>query len=615
MAESLKVTKDQVSNGGSVKKEFDAIAEYIVDEMRRREKSEARKDLDRKIKEIDRQVAMIPKRGIKRNYDGSPNKDKAWMSELEPPNQRQALEMNTADARRLLWPDTGSWFEANAEMTDKYLKEVQDLAMIAGDENETRSSVNQEIVNEIVETWLLNVHRSYNFRGNMDIINSESFKYGTGVGRGKMVKTPFFSQEIVIPQLVPVSLKHTYLDDSKYNLMNEGIYIEAGQIRRLYMRWEDLVISAQKGIKDPDDQQGGWIPANLAGLEPAQGEEVELIEYEGDIIVPVENSSLYLPRVIVTVAVGGKSSVIRYRNRKSARSSYFLFPYHVESVDTPYAVGPLVMGHPIQCAAAEALNTSMDAAALSTLPQIFYDGDDPNFLSTGGPNIRPGGSDPSLGEVREISPGDPGALFQIYMGLTNQYAELTGMTGARLGAQTSSHTTAYAKNQEVARGQIRIVDYIKSTMQGPLSEWLQYCYGESLDALGSKSVSVYMHKSRSFINISKKALPKNVFFDIMGAAGPQEDAQKVGAQIQAMQMVIGLETMKRQLGEGDPININAVQKEFLRKGGLIDVDKFYETGAEGAPPKPEGAPAMGGAGGGDIGNSVPAALQTILAQR
>lgn len=618
MAESLKLTSESVSKKKVGKDDFACIAEAIVDEQRKRERSEDRKSLEKKMKEIDRQVSMTPASSGKRNADGSGGQ--SWTSELELPNQRQALEMNNADARRLLWPDSGSWFEANAEMTDKYLSEVEDLALIAGDENETRSSVNQEIVNELVEAWMLNQHKAYNFRKNMDVINAESFKYGVGIGRAKIVKTPFFSTEIEIPQLVPCSLKNTYLNNNKYNLLHEGLNIDAGIIRKVFIRWEDLKIAASKGGNDPDDMNGGWIPANLKGLEPDDDKSLELIEFEGDLVVAKTSESLYLPRVIVTVACGGKdgdtkSNVVRLRFRKSARSSYFLFPYHEEDMNTPYAVGPLIMAHPIQAAGTMALNKAMDAACLSTDPFLFYDADDPEMAANGGPVIYPGGSCPKTGDVQEFAPGEASALFQVYIGLMNQYAELTGMTGARLGAQTTSHTTAFAKGQEVNRGQIRIVDYVKSVMQGPLAEWLQYAYEQSRELLGDKNVSIYMHKSRSFVNLSKDALPQNVFFDIFGASGPSEDAAKVGAQVQAMQMAIGLETAKRQLGEGDPMNLTALQKEFLRKGGLIDVDKFYEAGQPNIPQGVAGASPMDGANGGSIENAVPAALQAVLAGR
>lgn len=617
MVESLKVSADGVKKkGGKVgKDEFAKIAEYVVSEFRRREKSKERKALDKKIKEIDRQVCMEPDTAYKKNADGS-SSGMAWMSELEPPNQRQALEMNNADSRRLLWPDSGSWFEAHAEMTDEYLRQVEDLSLIAGDENETRSSVNQDIVDEIVEAWMVNIHRAYDFRANMDVINAEAFKYGVGIGRMKRVKTPFFSTEIEIPQLVPVSIKNTFLDDRKYNLLHENLNIEPSVIRRTWMKWEDLQISASKGSNDPDEENGGWISAGIKSLMPDKNEDIELIEIEGDLVISNSNSeSLYLPRVIVTVAVNNEKqeqSVVRYRNRKSARSSYFIFPYHQEDIGSPYAVGPLVMAHPIQAAMAHALNRAMDAATLSTNPHLFYDPSEPELVATGGPVLTPGGSTGMIGELREVAPGDPGALFNIYLGLAAQYAELTGMTGARLGQQTSSHTTAFAKDVEVSRGQIRIVDYVKSIMQGPLAKWLQACYEESLDALGEGEISVYLHKSKSFIKLSRNALPNNVFFDIFGSAGPAEDAAKVGAQVQAMQMALGIETAKRQLGEGRPLDLTSLQQEILRKGGIADVDKFYVNGPEELSTGATGASAVGGPNAGSIENAVPAALQAIL---
>jgi len=118
MAESLSIKKKGVKRKKIGKKQFNAIAEHILKELRRRENTKERKALDRKMKEIDRQVSMQPEVAVKRNADGS--RSRGWMAELELPNQRQALEMNNADARRLLWPDSGSWFEANAEVTDEY---------------------------------------------------------------------------------------------------------------------------------------------------------------------------------------------------------------------------------------------------------------------------------------------------------------------------------------------------------------------------------------------------------------------------------------------------------------------------------------------------------------
>lgn len=594
------------------KKDFQKIGEHIVDLYSARKNKLEKSGVKKQRDEVDRQVEMRPETLIKRKADGTTDKHKKWMSELEIQNQRQALEMLNADSRRLLWPDTGSWFEANAEVTDEYLREVEDLPLISGDENETRSSVNQDIANEITEAWLLNIHRSYDFRRNVDIINAEAFKYGDGIGRLKMVDSPL---GIKIPRLVPVPLKQTFLPDEKFHLQNEGVNIDPGIIRRYPIAWEDLKIAAEKGENDPDKPEGGWMKDNLAPLQTKNNEPVVLLEFEGDLVVPRSSDSLVAKGVIVTVGIGGEEgkdvSVVRFRNRQLDRSSYFIFSYHVENMGSAYSVGPLMMGRTLQSAASFALNRSMDAATYATDPHLFYDSDDPQFQASGGPNLSPGGSTGTTGEIREVSPGDPASLFNIYIATAAQHSELLGMTSARLGAQTVSHTTAFAKDQEIARGQVRTVDYVKSIMSGPLREWLDTAYKASLEALGDKTVPVFMHKSRAYINLSKGALPKNVFFEIFGAAGPAEDTASQGNKVNALQSAASLEFARRQLGEAKQLDLTKVQEELLRIGGLIDVDKFYVEGGAGTPPGTAEPSLVGGAGQGGNQNALPAIVQTL----
>src|SRR6185369_7591375 len=108
-----------------------------------------------------------------------------------------------------------------------------------------------------------------------------------------------------------------------------------------YMKFENLAIAANKGSTDPDDPDGGWMPAGLKKLVKDDRGYVKVLELEGDIVVPRKTtSSVVIPGAVVTVALGGKDSggnatraVIRFRFRKYPFSSYILFPYQYESVD------------------------------------------------------------------------------------------------------------------------------------------------------------------------------------------------------------------------------------------------------------------------------------------
>jgi hypothetical protein len=64
---------------------------------------------------------MVPDVSHKKLPNGQVDANKMWMAEMELPLQAQALEVLTADARRMMFPDSGPWFRAHAQVTDDYL--------------------------------------------------------------------------------------------------------------------------------------------------------------------------------------------------------------------------------------------------------------------------------------------------------------------------------------------------------------------------------------------------------------------------------------------------------------------------------------------------------------
>ena len=404
------------------KKDFASMAEFIIDEHQRRKNK--RGDLEKIWKDIDRQIAMEPDISHKLTQTGEVDEYAAWMPETELPLQAQTLEVLTADARRMEFPDSGPWFTAHANVTDEYMNTVELESLISGDENEVPTLINQDAVDKLAAGVLDHYHRQYDFYGNVDYINAEAFKYGMGIGRGRVVTKQVFrhtSKGVVkdkqkIPVLIPRSIKNTYLDDSEHNLMNEGYIVGPGVIFEKTMKVKDLQLAANKGSNDPEKENGGWMPAMIKGLEGDDKGNIQLLEWEGDIVVPRKSTSdFYLPNVIVTVVIGKKgkdnrSAVVRFRKNK--HSKIFTFPYHYEHLDNPYATAPLMKGYPIQKAAVDALNRTIMAGAISAQPPVGYDRDDQEFTSAGGPRVYPGAQWPTTGDIRTYQFGDPSALFR-----------------------------------------------------------------------------------------------------------------------------------------------------------------------------------------------------------
>lgn len=578
----MKVTSRKVD-----KRDFDKMSEMVCDTHSTRKNK--RKDLEKDWCEIDRQISMKPDKKHKLLPNGNPDPKKAWMPEMELPLQAETLEILTADAKRMQMPTSGSWFAAHAELTDDYLERVDLTGLIAGDENDVPSNITQDNVDKMVQGAIHFWEGQYDFRGNLNSINAEAFKYGEGVGRARMVSKSVYmntnkglvKEKQKIPVLIPRSIKHTYLDDSKHNLMNEGLIIGESVIFEKTQRLEDLILAASKGSTDPEKENGGWMPKHISRLKPNKHGEIQLLEYEGDLIVPRKTTeSIYSPNTIVTIASGeGTREVVRIRYSQYPFNSYIRFPYHSEHLDDAYSASPLMKGRPIQIAAVDALNNMIMAAQLNALPPVRWDKDDPELAGRGGPQIYPGALWGSASKVEPQDIGDPTALQGVYIGLLQQYSNVTGTTAARFGAQTVSHTTAYAKDAELTRGAVRTVDYVNSTLDEPLPRWLSMQYFMGRKAL--QETSIYIPAYNGFVRVSRETLPENVVFEAHGSGGPSEENAKSQKRLGSIQLALQVDVQAKQLGYQTDLDPQRIIDQILREGGWTDIDSLK---AEPAPP-------------------------------
>ena len=580
-------------------KDFKRIAEYIHKLWKSRKSADTRKEKEKQWKEVDRQVAMTPLPLV--DDKGRNVNNTAWMSNLELPLQAQALEVLNADGRRLLFPDDKSSYVAHAATTDEYLQRVDFQNLIAGDENEVPSQINQENADALAEASVAHFHAQYDFRGVWDLLNAEAFKYGTLVGRAKLVTLDkhdnqyrgIIRDKSRIPVLVPRSIKNTYLDDSLHAVMHEGMMIGPATIEHTTVKLEDLRKAARKGSADPKRENGGWMPAALAGLreESKTKPTVNAIEYEGDLLIPrTSGPPIFLANVMVNVAVGKSGpKMYRYREREFPFRSYLIHDYHKPDVDSPYGTGPLMMGSPVHKAATEAFNALMNAGAFNIRPPVKWDPSDQYMQATGGPVLEPGAKWPGQSNVEAIDIGDPTAMSQIFFALVRMYEEVTGVTKPRTGGQTKSHQTAFAVDSEITRGVIRTVDYVRSLMFGPMPTFLSMEYEMAKKALG-KNTHVYVPRYQAYVQIGPEHLPDTVTWEVFGAAGPLEEREKEQKKQQALKGVMELEPLVVQAG-GTPMNYDELRRQMLHDGGFTDADPFFQVSPNASPDA--GVPGVG----------------------
>jgi hypothetical protein len=576
------------------------VCEFIGDLYRTRKTDPNRTYFDKVIKDIDRQIAMRPDAALKVQANGTADTKKAWMPESELPNQAQTLEILTADARHMMFPGKDPWFNSHALCTDEYLNRVDFKSLVAGDENEVPSVINQDNADILVTGTMMYWQRQYNFSAHMDLINAEAFKYGLTLGRARLVTKKSYMNATVgnagtnvkFPMLIPVSIKNAYPDTNKHTVLLEGYDLSASTIFVRDMSLEDLKQAANKGKNDPNDMDGGWMPANLKSAQANKDGNIKVLEWSGDLVVPRKSTpSIFLSNVIVSM-VEGANAPFRFRFNPYNFTDTIYFPYHREHIETPYATSPLMKGWAIQKAATDALNRVMECGSLNTQPPMSYDKDDPYFAQNGGPQIFPGASWATTGKIEVHEIGDPSAMFNIYAGLLSQYSDVTGVNAPRLGAQTVSHTTAYAKQIENSRGTLRTVDYVNSTLEGPLTQWLYMAYAMGRDVF--KSATIYLDKYGGYVDMKKDYLPEQAVFYAEGADETAMEQAKTQSRMSSVQTVLQMEQLRfqaQQAGFTPVIDFTKLYEQVLKDGGWTDVNAIEQSGA-GVSTQPQGQPPM-----------------------
>lgn len=363
------------------KNDLVSLGDYIKAEFERRKVK--RHDLEMTWAEIDRQIAMIP---VARRVDTGNAED--WYPDIELPLQFNAMEVIGADTRRLKFPRGTSWFSVSADISDQYTKRWQKRRdgspLLSGggfsfeEDSEFKQlaqqvDLDQETGNVLTKATMDHYHRMYDFRTQMDLFDAEMIKYGTGVVRVRPVKTSSFSMDfrgkrtegMVGPAVIPCDIKRTYLDITPNSVMHEGVMIAPLTLREGTMSLDGLILAARKGGKER-----GWMSKQIKELIP-EGEirGIQIIEGEGDFVVPRSRGSIYLPNFLVTIAVmQGRVRVVRMRENPLPFRSYVVGHYMRDRVDTPYGASPLMKGQPVQEAASAIMNDLLAASRFGSRP-------------------------------------------------------------------------------------------------------------------------------------------------------------------------------------------------------------------------------------------------------
>jgi hypothetical protein len=201
--------------------------------------------------------------------------------------------------------------------------------------------------------------------------------------------------------------------------------------------------------------------------------------------------------------------------------------------------------------------------------------------------------------------GDPSAMMAMMTTFVNLYSELTGILPGRLGAQTVSHTTAYAKTPSC-----RAAPSAPSTTSiragpGPLTNLLDRAYQMGRDALNpSDKISFFIGPTAASSRCRSRSC-RECQLRMVRRRRPGRGAQKRQQKLSSLALAIQMEQVGAAFGMPPDLDLAAAKREVLRDGGWTDVDAITRAaqpagGAAAAPGVP------GAAAGG-----VPAALTAI----
>lgn len=590
------MAKTPIQKQNLSEEDFRFLAEFIILEQSKR--SRRRKKIEEVWAEIDRQVAMIPQPSNIDIVSGRTIEGTEWMPFVEQPFQAQTLEVLVADSMALIFPEGEDFFAAHSDVTEEFLVGIDPNELFGGTRNPEDPAVTQENIDAIVEAVHFHYQGLYDYRSIWNLILVDCFKRGTFAAKYDIVTSERFDHQTrgvltkkqEFPMLIPYQMDDTYFADELDVLQHSNAVVGKQPIRVFMQDLGDLKLDAKRGGTD-----AGWRPKAVDTMEPLREGNVKLLEYEGDLIVPRSDTKpLFLANVTFTAVMGktkapdskekDMSTIIRFKENEFARSTFVTGGYSPEDARSPYMTSPLVKGMPIQKAMSEASNRASQAAILQTEPPIGYNDNNAVFSANRGINISPRAQNATIGEIQILQIGDVTALSAYYFSLVALYENVTGVNRTRLGAQTKSHQTRFAVNQEAQRGQARTVDYVRSVMIGAMRtsleiEWMM------IKKVFKGEQRIYVAKFDTYLNIQAKHLPDRVLYEVRGAAEPFVEQEELQAKIQGLTLALQVDQARKEAGEAG-MDLEEFQRFVLQESGFTDVDKFF---AEPNAPRSQGA--------------------------
>lgn len=550
--------KDTVKVHRITRKDLDKVAAKLKEELEERKNSDFRKNHEAIWKEVDRQINMQPMLAVNRDTS-EPTGD--WHSVVELGELSKASENISADVLRIVFPAARNWFDAHSDLTPM---------VPAIDTQPEQWRKLQGAVDGRVRAMMLQQHIDFGLKQRCELSLKEALHHGAYVAeiRWETQEMIFGGTKVKLrgaPVWVPHSMWNCYPDSSPAvigaNIFYDGsLFIESYLKRHLA---EELVKSKEEGwFASQWSKVSKDVHVIKKGDSEQKVKDVKIVTYWGDIVIPREDGDLLYPNHKCVLMNG----TIVYLNPNPTPYPPIIYRgYERNDVRDPYYMSPIIKQSPLQKVASVLTNQALDGIALQLEPPIIYDGNDPDFVLNGGPEIKPGAKVSSKGSnaFQQVKIGDPAIAIQGLELCLREIKEKLGRPGAPVGDRaTRAEVVKSEQDQEAS-----LTGFI-TKFEDSLRSFLYMQHAMNLDRLTEYEFYSAEMRDPDFIRITKKELPKDVVFEVVGARGVLGEQERT----QRMSVVTAF-------AAGNPLfapllNAEAILMQMYQDAGVKNADRF-----------------------------------------
>ena len=548
-------TKETVKRRIS-KKDWDSVEEYIQDELKVRENSNARKRQTKIWKEVDRQVHMEGQSRTSRDK----NADGDWRNSLELGELSRASEVIAADVRRITFPTTRAWFEPHSDLPP--------------DENGLVNADLQRRIDGRQRAFMTQQQLDFGFKSRVDLSVKEALHHGSYVATVEWESAIQITDgtnvgTVASPVWKPHSMWNCYPDPS---VGGNNTFYQGSMITKSYKPAYQV-----RRMKSPDSKYPFF---NLNKIEKKTNhreqaddtDDIEIITYYGDLVIPRQSGRDIL--LLNSRAMLANGRIIHYMPNPFPYPPVIYNGWERLDVRDPYYVSPLDKFSVDQKIGSQLANRLLDNVDLKVEPPIIYDGNDPDFIMNGGPNISPGSKTPTKGSASytTVDVGDPNVALSGLQWIISQIEAGTKVDRVRSGVSPGTEQTATEVVKQAQNAELSTIDFVDKHEIHGLRPYLYMA-----DHLNRNNVSAYKFynqelDSPDFETMKRSELPNNVHYEIVGSKGllGEEQRQAATSQVTAFWMGSNPALLKQ----------DELAKEMFRDAGNKNPEKFLNVGDE-----------------------------------